>query len=203
MKPLIKEDFEKLSWDKVFPGFNAIRIKTDMDGSCFFHAIAKAYFKPYINGDTNYRKEYIKSLRKELSIRLGSTIEGSDKTFYETINNGELPDMAEELPECSLEKMQAELDSFQPISNIYNEFISDQLDIDVYILDAIKRDVYMTASDNNVLYKKRKSVVLLYLPGHYELVGLLRNKEKNIQTLFDANSPFIRRIQERMNELCK
>lgn len=203
MKPLVKEDFEKLSWDKVFPGFNAIRIKTDMDGSCFFHAIAKAYFKPYINGDTNYRKEYIKSLRKELSIRLGSTVEGIDKTYYETINNGELPDMAEELPECSLEKMQAELDSSQPISNIYNEFVSDQLDIDIYILDAIKRDVYMTASDNNVLYKKRKSVVLLYLPGHYELVGLLRNKEKNIQTLFDANSPFIRRIQERMNELCK
>ena len=65
-----------------------------------------------------------------------------------------------------------ELDSDRPVDNAYNEFISDQLNKDIYILDAVTQDVYMTGSDDNVLYKDRPSIVLMYLPGHYELVGL-------------------------------
>ena len=207
IKPLMDVEYERLSWDKIFKGFDLIRIKTESDGSCFFHAIAKAYFKPYITGkitnkDFN-RKDFVHNLRKDLSKTLGSKINPDNpnsRTYYQTLSKGELEKISEEIPEYSLENMQKELDSNSPISNVYNEFISNQLNIDIYILDAIKRDIYMTGTDDNLLYKNRKSVVILYMPGHYELVGLLHPKDY-IETYFSPNSSFIRRIRERMDQL--
>ena len=208
LRPLINDEYEKLKWDKVFPKLNMIRIRTDADGSCFFHAIAKAYFKPYIEGKINDkifdRKEFVRNLRADFSKILGSKVHPEDKnskTYYEILNNGELPQISEQMPEYTLENMQKELNSSSPISNIYNEFISDHLGIDIYILDGIKKDVYMTGTDDRLLYKNRKSVVILYLPGHYELVGLLRNKGEYIETYFSHDSPFILKIRERMDEL--
>lgn len=207
IRQLTNAEHEKMVWDK-FP-FDLIRIRTDADGSCFFHAICKAFFKPYIMGkieDKNFdRREFVRKLRSDLAKMLAVKIDPQDKnskTYYETLSKGELPNIAQNIPEYSLENMQKELDSNLPISNIYNEFISDQLDIDLYILDSIKRDVYMTATDERILYKNRYSVVLLYLPGHYELVGLM-HKNSNVETYFPPDSSFILRIRERMHELTK
>ena len=207
LKPLVNSEIEKLEWKDVFEGFKMMRLRTEADGSCFFHALAKAYFKPYITGKIKdkplNRKKFIRSLRTDLSKKLGSKVDPIDpesKTYYETLSKGELTKIAEEMPEYSLERMEKELDSNSPISNIYNEFISNQLDIDLYILDGIKRDVYMTGTDDKLLYKNRKSIVILYLPGHYELVGIMR-ENNYLETYFDPQDPFILRIRERMNEL--
>ena len=208
MKPLIKEEYEALEWE-IFPKFNMIRIRTEPDGSCFFHAIAKAYFKPYITGKlgdkTFNRKEFVNKLRKDLSNVLASKVDPEDnssKTYYETMAKAEWPNIAKEMSEFSLENMQNELRSSLAISNVFNEFISDQLGVDIYILDAIKKDVYMTGTDDQLLYKNRKSVVILYLPGHYELIGLLHSKNY-IETYFDPDCRFIQRIRQRMDELRK
>ena len=90
LKPLINEEYEALKWDKNFPGFNLVRIRTDMDGSCFFHAIAKGYFKPYIMGKIGdkklNRKEFVRNLRKDLSKKLGSKVNPENptsKTYYQ------------------------------------------------------------------------------------------------------------------------
>ena len=202
MKALTKEEFELMKWSK-FPGFKMVRIRTDPDGSCFFHAILKAYFKPYIQGEidgkTFDRREFVRKLRKDLSKKLSETT-SEGVTYYSQLNKGQMASIAEDMPEYSLERMQAELDSSSPVSNVYNEFISNELDLDIYILDGIKRDVYMTGSDDSLLYKNRKSVVILYLPGHYELIGLLRNGEY-FQTLFPSDSEFIAKIKERTNQL--
>ena len=104
------------------------------------------------------------------------------------------------MPEYSLENMEKELDSSSPVSNIYNEFVSNSLNIDIYILDGIKKDVYMTGTEDRLLYKDRKSVILLYLPGHYELIGLNR-KDDYVQTIFSPENSIIQRIRERMSEL--
>lgn len=203
MKPLIKTEYERLNFDKF--DFNLIRIKTEADGSCFFHAIAKSYSKTYITGKIGdkaiNRKNFIRNLRKELSTKLGSQIDSnSSKTYYEKIAKGELPKISKTLPEYSLENMQKELDSYSPVSNIYNELISDLLNIDIYILDGIKKDVYMTGTDDNILYKNRRSIVILYLPLHYELVGII-NSENRIETYFSPNSSLIKSIRNRMKEL--
>lgn len=198
-------EYERLRW--MFPGM--IRIRTDMDGSCFFHAICKSYFKPYIVGKTKSgksinRKKFVRSLRRDLSKTLGKPINPEDpssKTWYETVSNGECPKISKSLPKYELKNMVKELDSSSPISNIYNEFISDQLDKDIYILDGQKRDVYMTGTDDKLLYKNRQSIVILYLPGHYELIGV--KDGDYFQTVFEPDSDFIQTIRKRMNELRK
>ena len=169
-KPLTNVEYENLNWKGPFENFNLIRIRTEQDGSCFFHSLAKAYFKPYITGkveDSPFnRKEFIRDLRNDLSKKLALKINpenSKSKTYYETLSNGELPKISEELPEYSLKNMQKDLNSSSPVSNIYNEFISNQLDLDIYILDLDKKDVYMTGTDDKLLYKNRKSVIILYI----------------------------------------
>ena len=210
MKPLLNHEYENLKWSGVFKKFNLIRIRTDMDGSCFFHALAKAYFKPYIVGKIDdepfNRKEFIKNLRKDLAKTLALKVDPEDtesKTYYQTLSNGEFEKISETMPKYSLKHMQKELaNSSKPVSNIYNEFISDQLNLDIYILNVKTKDVYMTGSDNSLLYKNRRSIVVLYLPGHYELIGLM-DKDNNIETIFSPKSKFIKKIRERMTELIK
>ena len=210
MKPLINEEFEILKWDEHFKDYKLLRLRVPTDGSCYFHALAKAYFKPYITGkiddETFDRKSFIRNLRKDLAKKLGSNIDPKDhrsKTYYDTLSNGELKKIAKSLPEYSLENMQKELSSSTTsISNIYNEFISNELNIDIYILDALKKDVYMTGTEDKLLYKNRKSIVILYMPGHYELVGYSPSQDY-VETYFEPTHPFIKHIQNRMNQLRK
>ena len=147
VKPLLNQEFEKI---KIFDGFDLVRIRVPTDGNCFFHSILKAYFKPYIvgkiDGEVFDRKEFIKNLRKDLAKKLAIRVDPRDKkskTYYETLSNGELENISKDMPQYSLKNMQKELNSTSPVSNIYNEFISNELDIDLYILDADKKDVYI------------------------------------------------------------
>ena len=209
MNYLTNSEYEDLHWREPFGYPNMVRIRTFFDGSCFFHAIARSYFKPYITGKLNGkvfdRTKFIRDLRHSLSIKLGSKQKGK-LTYYDTLSRGQLAEIAKTIPAMSLTNMQNELNSSRSVSNIYNEFISDQLDKDIYILDGVKRDVYMMGDDDEILYKHRPSIVLLYLPsqsnnhkeetGHYELVGL--QDGDNIRTLFDPTDEFIGAIRYRM-----
>nr|QBK91553.1 MAG: uncharacterized protein LCPAC302_01730 [Pithovirus LCPAC302] len=202
-KSLINSEYERLDWKEPF-GYNGmVRIRVLMDGSCFFHAVTKSYFGPYITGRIDDKpfdkKKFIRKLRKDLSIKLGSRVDPKDingKTYYETLSRGELNEISKSVPNYSLKNMQSELDSNRPIDNVYNEFISNVLNKDIYILDLVKRDVYITGDDDEILYKRRPSIVILYLPGHYELIGIKEND--NIKTLFDPNDNFIQTIRLRM-----
>ena len=147
-------------------------------------------------------KRQIQNLRKDLSIKLGSKIDPTDPdspTYYDTLSRGELPNISKEIPRYSLANMQKELASNRPVDNVYNEFISNCLNKDIYILDGVKRDVYITGNDDEILYKNRESIVILYLPGHYELIGII--DDNNIHTLFDPEDDFIQRIKTRMQQL--
>lgn len=200
-------EMERLDWRGPFQYPNLVRIRVPPDGSCFFHAIAKSYFEPYIlgrwsNGKPVDRRKFIATLRKDLSVKLGSKIDPSDSnstTYYDTLSRGRLADFSQSVPQYSLDSMMKELNSNRSVDNVYNEFISDQLNRDIYILDAVKRDVYMTGHDDDILYKNRKSIVILYLPGHYELVGVY---EKGVtKTIFDPSHDLIRAIRQRINNI--
>jgi len=191
---------ENLSWSDSFIYPNMVRIRIPRDGSCFFHAITRAYFKPYITGVIDgkpfNKKDFIKGLRKSLSIKLGKSDPKTGLRYYDTLSRGKLAEFAKSVPQYSLEEMQKELDSNQSVDNVYNEFISNEINKDIYILDMVSKDVYITGNDFDILYKERKSIVLLYLPGHYELVGI--QTKKGIKTLFSPDHEFIKAIKDRM-----
>ena len=193
MKPLIGIPSEKIEFG-FLPEFDLVRVSCEMDGSCMFHAIAKAYFKPYIMGKVGDgvfdRSEFVRNLRKDLSLALPAA--------YPKLANGELEEISKTMPKYSLKNLQKELDSNSPVSNYFNEFISNQLNIDIYILDAKTKDVYMFGADLKLLYKNRKSVVILYLPGHYELIGLLKD-QSTVETYFSPTHPLIKKIRERID----
>lgn len=193
MKPLIGIPSEKIEFN-FLSEFNLVRVSTEMDGNCYFHAIAKAYFKPYIIGKVGDgvfdRSEFVRNLRKDLSLALPAV--------YSQLANGELQQLGKTMPKYSLENLQKELDSNSPVSNYFNEFISNQLNIDIYMLDAKTKDVYMFGADLSLLYKNRKSVIILYLPGHYELIGLIHNSS-NVETYFPPTHPLIKKIRERID----
>lgn len=204
---LTNSEYEQLKWAGPFQYPNLVRLRTPMDGSCFFHAIAKSYFKPYILGRLNNeplnRGKFIRQLRKDLANKLSSRVDPTNPSnnliYYDELSGGTLRDFSRSVPEYSLNNMTNELDSDLPVGNVYNEFISNQLNKDIYILSMNKQDVYMTGDNTSLLYKNRPSIVLLVLPGHYELIGVSSND--GIKTIFEPDHPLIKAIRNRISSL--
>lgn len=198
--------YEPLNWQGNFRFPRMVRLRTIADGSCFFHAIANAFFVPYRTGELRgkpvSRSDIIRGMRHDLSIKLGAKPDAKSLAPYDLLSRGQLKDLAKTLPQFSLAKMQAQLDSSDHVDNAYNEFISNELNKDIYLLDLSKQDVYMTGNDDEILYRGRESIVILYMPNHYELVGLLReNDPRTVDTLFQPGHEFIQALRRRMGEL--
>jgi len=196
-----------LNWEKHgFEDFKMVAIDTIGDGNCYFHALAHAVYVPYrtqsLNGKTVSRRTIVRNLRDGLAKRLGEPVNPlypTGPTFYNELSRGKLYEFGKEVPEYSFEEMKKRLKSSDAVGYEYNEFVSDQLGKDIYLLDAQKEDVYIVGDDDDLYYKNRPSVVLLYLPGHYELVGI-QDKSGKIQTYFSTTNPFIQFLRARMTE---
>ena len=169
------------------------------DGSCFFHCIADSFYGPYQKGTIN-RAQYVRQMRKELSLILPSKNQDG-RVWYDTLSKGTLNEFSKNVPEFSLQNMIALLDSSDYVDNRYNEFISNVLNKDIYILDNSRKDVYMIPGDDDILYKNRESIVILYLPKkkHYDLVGVVEGNV--LRTLFRPEHPLILKIRDRMRLL--
>ena len=157
--------------------------------------------------------KFVRELRKHLASELSNKVnDESNKTHYETISEGDLPELSKIFSILKLENMEKELDSSKAIGQIYNEFISEIISRDIYILNYQKKDVNAVGTTINRIYKNRESSVILYRPGHhrpgdyklghYELVGLIEN-ENTLRLSFKPNHPFIVAIKNRMSELVK
>lgn len=196
--PILNRTYENLRWDKNFKYDGLVRLYTIGDGSCFFHAVIKAYFIPYKVGYYNEqpldRGQFIRNFRRDLAKTLRE-----DPEIYKSLSRGQLENMSKTLEQCHLEEMIKVLDSDLPVDNLFNEYVSNVINKDIYLLDMEKEDVYMTGNDIDILYKNRDSIVILTMPGHYELVGVERNGL--IQTLFRPNDDFILYIKERLHQL--
>lgn len=171
-------------------GENLVRIDTIGDGSCFFHAIISAFFKPYIE-NTIDKSEFIVKFRKDLSDVL--------EKKYDTLGGGSFVELSRDDKEYSLESLKKMLNSNSSVDNRFHQLISDVINKDIYILYTRTGNVYKSADDLKLLYKNRDSIVILYMPGHYELIGRINNITREITTLFDSNDSFIKNIRR---ELC-
>jgi hypothetical protein len=193
------DEYIPLIWSKGFKFVGLVKIHTIGDGSCFFHALLNSFFKPYItcfDGRVPVkRKELVSNFRTDLSKNL--------KFHYDQLSRGKLKELSRDNKELTLENLEKTLASSQPIDNRFNEYISNMIDKDIYILDFKKQDIYITGDDDEILLKNRDSVVLIYNEEtfHYELVGLLQNNF--LITLFHSDDPLIYAIRKRMNELRK
>ena len=209
---------EPLNWERgnfYFP--NMIRLHTIADGSCFFHAVVKAYHVPYEielkDGKRFDRKEFITKFRQDLANKLSEPISPDDsRTNYDVLSRGQLKRMADEsgIDEYRIDNMKAELASDEWVWSLYIEYVSNMIGTwgeddeydggkDIYILDMNRQDVYVQG-DEDIYHKGRDSIVILYLEdiGHFETIGL--NDNGRIRSFFDTNSLFITKIRERLRE---
>lgn len=182
-------DIEILDWEGLSPFYyEGLIRKTEInDGSCFFHCIVDAFYKPYQLGQIN-RKEYVRNLRKDLSTNL--TVE-----IYNKLSRGNLKEFSKKVEGFSLEDYKKILDSNAYVDNRFNEYISNVINKDIYIIDYENKNVYITGNDDDILYKKRESIVIIWInKNHFDLAGILEGKK--IITLFDPNHPFIQTIKK-------
>lgn len=182
-----------------------VALNTYGDGNCYFHSILGAFCKKYIISNSYEQKlTYVSKLRYVLSNQLNSPYPGTSLKYYDVISNGSLRENSEFITECSLEYMMRELNSNNPVGNIYQELISDCLNIDIYLIDITKGDIYFTACDYNNLYKNRNSIVIGYndycndkIINHYETIAVISDLGIP-QTFFTFDHPFIQKLKDRI-----
>jgi hypothetical protein len=173
--------------------FNPVRIDTIGDGSCYFHALLNAIYCKYRLRDTN-KRDLVRRLRKELSEVLNKQ--------YDKLSRGHLKEISQHVPSLSKESMLTLLDSSPSVGNEFQELVSNVLDIDIYMLELSRKDVLVMSNDREILYKNRKSVVLISTGNHYELVGIT-NKDGLYDVFFTPDHDFIKFINQRMAEKIK
>jgi hypothetical protein len=182
-----------------------VRIGNIGDGSCFFHAILNAYLKAYqTNPSRKFREDFVKNLRKDIAAKLGE-INIDDKTFYETIADGQLvtlyeqqllgidfKDVFEQKVDFSLEGLQKHIDSKNYLGDEIYSIASELIGIDVYIMRITEEDLYVHLNTHREGINKR-SVVISGNGEHFETIGLERNGL--YQTFFESDDPFILKIR--------
>jgi hypothetical protein len=181
-----------------FP-FTMIKLNTlGTENSCFFHAILQSFHKDYINaGSVDEKTRLTRTLRNLLSKQLRS-IDENGEIVYDTLSNGQLRSFSENVQsigECSLENMTKILEGYAMITDAFIELTSKCLEIDIYILDESKKDIYFFAGQD--LIKNRNSVVISWNGiNHYSTIGI---KNKNsYSTFFTPTHQFIEFLKERV-----
>lgn len=179
---MLSEDHcQRLTWQWLPENIHRIGVKGD--GSCYFHSILRAFNSSYINRPSE-RTRMCQSLRFHLTDKLAKR--------YRDLGGGIYREYIS--PDLTLSAMSQELNSNHAVGNQYQELISEEFDINVYMLNASTQGIYHTA-DADTLYKDhRDNVVLLYMPGHYECVGAPA-ADGTITGLFATQHPLIQAIK--------
>jgi hypothetical protein len=184
---------------------NLVRIATIGDGSCFIHAILKSFYSPYQeNNNARFRVGIASNLRRDLAILLSmENPEFPGKTFWETSGKGAFPRMVmqqiknesligETRVDYSLNGLQRLFNSYNKLGDEVYKFISDTLDIDIYVLRATSEDLYPHLHTRNPGIN-RNGVVIIGNMFHYETVGL--NTDDGIQTVFSSGDSFLESVK--------
>ena len=181
------------------------------DGSCYFHSVIKARSLNYRNKSRKEKQLMIRHWRHDLSLLLSKRMDFlskenssqiGDGTYYDFLSNGQLASFAKDYKPSGLREMQNELNSSSPVDNTYNEYISNLLNINIFMIDYVKRDLYVIGDDIDLLIKPdRLSICLLVIPGHYQLVGIQYPDSFGVITQFSFTHPFIVKLLLRWREL--
>ncbi len=203
----MNESYQKIYFD--FIPFPLIKIATlGTENSCFFHSILRASSYLYCQMKVTEKTNYSRLVRNLLSERLEERVD-DDTLVYDTLYRGELKNFAEavkDIHDYSLEGLKKTLRSNEMVDHSFQELISDALDIDIYILDEIKKDYYFVGDDvcnssskTGVLHKNRKSIVIGYNEkySHYSTLGMI-TLDGEVTTFFDTDHILIETIKKRI-----
>jgi hypothetical protein len=207
LQPLTTKSMEPLQWREkgsvTYPGL--VRLRTIADAGALLHACLNAFFVPYRSNQIHQsaigRREMVQAYRETLARRLTEPIDPANTlspTVYECLARGKMKEMADIIREYHVDIMQGELNNPDFIlDDKYLELIANELSKDVYILNAITHDVHIfDHCEIDMYYKNRPSIVVLYLPGHFELVGV-QVADGDVMTHFSPRSPFITMLRKR------
>ena len=162
------------------------------DGSCFIHSVLLSFNKEYRDLDQGGRRLMVAKLRSDLSDVLSEKT--GEKTYYEKLSRGQIKELSDVLPEMKLHHMQRYLKSRNWITMFYLELISDQLDIDIIIIDEKTKKVYQTG-DKEIYYKNRETVIINYIEdAHFESIGV--KVGKRAVTLFSPECELIVKMKK-------
>mgnify|MGYP005999243379 CR=1 FL=1 len=188
-----------------FP-YDLVSLGTIGDGNCFYHAILQGFNKSYRKGDITEKRKLTIRLKLLLASVLDEKNPETGETFYNELGNGEISKLSESIlkseendPNCkdmilTKENMQRKLISNEWGDYTVLELVSNQLDIDIYVLSEAQKDVYLCGDKENLL-KGRKSVIIIHRTNHFETVGL--KVQNNIITFFDKDNDIIKFLRSR------
>ena len=138
---------------------NLVRIACIGEGSCFIHALLKGFHREYQeNNSARFRLSMAANLRRDLAMLLmheNPNFEG--RTYWETISGSRFPRMVmnqildESLVavlerDYSMAGLQRLFNSTRDLGDEIYEFVSEVLNIDVYIFTATRQDVTYLSS---------------------------------------------------------
>ena len=180
-----KFKIEKLPYDFV-------AIDTIGDGSCLLHSILYSFNKKYRSLGFQERIKFCDSLRKNLSELLEE--KENDKTYYQNLSRGEITEISKFLNEMNLGYMKNYLCSRKWLNIFYLELISNQLNIDIIIVNQKNRKIYKTG-DKELLLKNRNTVLINYIEEtHFESIGMVT--PEGIKTFFSPDSQVIKDLRK-------
>lgn len=164
-----------------------VRLDTIGDGSCLLHAIFQGFNSYYCELKQDKKSEFIREFRHVLSLHLDV-----DKN-YENLSRGQIQEISKFVPEMSKTNMKNYLNSRNWLNIFFIEYISEILDLDIYILDSHTKKIYKTG-DNEIYFKNRKSVIIYYIRDlHFETIGI--ETPDGIKTLFSHDCYIIEKLK--------
>ena len=185
---------------------NLVRIATIGDGSCFIHAVLKGFFRQYQeNNSGRFRLSLASQIRRDLAVALGmQNPKYPGHTYWGTSARGAFPRMVmqqindESLVgglrvDYSLAGLQRLFNSATPLGDEVYTFVSDALNVDIYVLRATQTDLY-PHSHTRTPGVDRPGVVVVGNTYHYEVVAV--DGDNGFQTTFFPGDPFLLALTE-------
>lgn len=187
--------------------YKIVKNKAIGDGSCLIHSILWSISRSYRTKTYIEKRKAARSIRNNMAEIL---FEKDDKGLivYEKLYNGTLTEFSKGAPETSLENMHTELLSDSYLSYCYLELLSNELDVDIYIIDLKKKDIYITGHETT-LYKNRESIVIGFtnkFQSHFEPIGIKikdENNEEKYYSVFHPSHDFIKVLKNRISSFIK
>jgi hypothetical protein len=218
------DTYEKINctWFNI-PTQEVYRIGTIGDGSCFVHSLLQGYYPPYQTDTLSYndqpltRTQFVDNLRRDLANQLGleDPNDTDGRIYWETAANGTFQDFYDQQEagdgslmkdvfgfaiDFSLEGLQKLLNSRQYLGAEVYQYISDSVEVDIYIMTVDQYDLHPYIN-TSLAGRSRRSVVICGNGYHYETVAIQSQRNGLFQTLFDPTDPFIRAIRQQIEDV--
>jgi len=167
-----------------------LRYGNPQDGSCYIHAILRAFYKPYKKMTVAERSRFLIQLRKEMSANYTQAI-------HDSIGNGFFS--TSEVPAYRYENMKASIaDPGFWIPQDLMQFVGDQLRVNVYIIRETDAEPYIFGDTASHIKPGRMNIVLYWINrNHYETVGQMENANQ-VRQVFADDHPLIKAMERRV-----